>query len=221
MEMSLWISSGIIMNNINIKEKINKFVFRLFNRSNNTYPTEEKNIRLSIGENVILKNKVFTHRAIMPEVIIGNNCNIQGNLIMENVNAKLSIGNNVFIGYNTNITITSEISIGHDVLISFDCIIQDTDNHSLDINKRKGDNLDWMGNSHNWNNHPSKPVHIENGVWIGARAIILKGITIGECAIIGAGSVVTKDVKPYTIVAGNPAKVVKTINQSDEYTPSN
>ncbi len=52
-------------------------------------------------------------------------------------------------------------------------------------------------------------VRIEDDVWIGARAILLKGITIGKGSIIAAGSVVTKDVPPYTIVGGNPAKVIK------------
>lgn len=56
-----------------------------------------------------------------------------------------------------------------------------------------------------------KPVHIEKGAWIGAKATILPGVTIGENAIVGAGSVVTKNVAPNTVVAGNPAKVIKTL----------
>lgn len=54
-----------------------------------------------------------------------------------------------------------------------------------------------------------KPVHIKEGVWVGSGAIILPGVTIGKNSIIGAGSIVTKDVKPYTVVAGNPAKLIK------------
>lgn len=53
------------------------------------------------------------------------------------------------------------------------------------------------------------PVVIKDRVWIGMRVIILPGVTIGEGAVIGAGSIVTKDVKPYDIVAGNPARVIK------------
>jgi acetyltransferase-like isoleucine patch superfamily enzyme len=56
-----------------------------------------------------------------------------------------------------------------------------------------------------------KPVKINDRVWIGFNSIILKGVTIGEGGIVGAGSVVTKDVPPYTIVAGNPARVIREI----------
>ena len=56
---------------------------------------------------------------------------------------------------------------------------------------------------------PTKPVIIEDDVWIGTRVTILKGVTVGKGAIIGACSVVTKDVPPHSIVVGNPAKVVK------------
>jgi maltose O-acetyltransferase len=62
------------------------------------------------------------------------------------------------------------------------------------------------------------PVRIEDDVWIGARAIILPGLTIGKGAIIGAGSVVTKDVPPYAICAGNPARILK--YRTDEIVPA-
>mgnify|MGYP003294170608 CR=1 FL=1 len=56
-----------------------------------------------------------------------------------------------------------------------------------------------------------RPIRIENDAWIGAGAIIMNGVTIGECSIVGSGSIVTKDVPPYTIVAGNPAKFIRAI----------
>ena len=63
--------------------------------------------------------------------------------------------------------------------------------------------------SKNWNVVKKSPVIIEDKVWIGTRSIILKGVTVGEGAIVGAGSVVTKDVQPWTVVAGNPAQKIK------------
>ncbi|WP_420360969.1 acyltransferase [Companilactobacillus halodurans] len=55
------------------------------------------------------------------------------------------------------------------------------------------------------------PITIKEGAWIGAKAVLLPGVTIGKHAIVGAGSVVTKDVTEYTVVGGNPAKVIKTL----------
>jgi len=62
--------------------------------------------------------------------------------------------------------------------------------------------------------HLIAPVHIKRGAWIAINVVILPGVTIGECAIVATGSVVNKDVPPYTIVAGSPARVVKKINQN-------
>ncbi len=62
--------------------------------------------------------------------------------------------------------------------------------------------------------HIESFVLIKRGAWIGAAAIVLPGVTIGEYSIVGAGSVVTKDVEPYTVVAGNPAKVIRRIEPS-------
>lgn len=59
--------------------------------------------------------------------------------------------------------------------------------------------------------YKSEPVHVCKGAWIGANAIILRGVTIGENAVVGAGSIVTKDVAAHTVVAGNPAKKIKDI----------
>lgn len=64
-----------------------------------------------------------------------------------------------------------------------------------------------------WSNVKFAPIHICNKTWIGARVTILKGVTIGEGAIVGAGSVVTKDVPAWSVVAGNPAKIVKRIEE--------
>lgn len=59
----------------------------------------------------------------------------------------------------------------------------------------------------------SKPVTIKEGAWLGTRCIILPGVTVGEHSVVGAGAIVTKDVEPYTVVAGNPARVIKKYNK--------
>jgi acetyltransferase-like isoleucine patch superfamily enzyme len=89
--------------------------------------------------------------------------------------------------------------------------LADSDNHSISYSIRKKDLADWKKKQHDWSTTRSASIRVSKGAWIGARAIILKGVTIGEGAVIGAGSVVTKDVPPYTIVAGNPARVIREI----------
>ena len=66
-----------------------------------------------------------------------------------------------------------------------------------------------------YNNIPNAPVKIEDAVWIGVNCTILKGVTIGEGSVVGAGSVVTKNVPPWTIVAGNPARIIREIPEDE------
>lgn len=113
--------------------------------------------------------------------------------------AKLIIGDNVGITGST-INATKEIIIGNYVTIGSGCLITDTDSHSLDEKERR---------ENNYSNCKSMPIHIGDDVFIGARSIILKGVTIGNGAVVGAGAVVTKDVPPYAVVGGNPAKVIR------------
>ena len=109
----------------------------------------------------------------------------------ENKKAVLNIGDNVAIGDRTEIHVGSNCLIGANTLISWDCCIIDRDYHKF-------------GNEEN-----IKPIRIGENVWIGCRVLILKGVTVGDGAIIAAGSVVTKDVPKGVMVAGNPAKIIK------------
>lgn len=108
--------------------------------------------------------------------------------------ALIRIGSSCSIGDRTEIHAGRRVEIGNDVIIAWDCVIMDRDYHST---LAMGEVFD--------------PVLIKDGAWIGCRAIILKGVTIGEGAIVGAGSVVTKSVNPFTLVAGNPARVIRKV----------
>ena len=107
-------------------------------------------------------------------------------------NAKLTIGSG-YANVGFRLYCSEEITIGNDVAIADDVLIRDNDGHEI---------ID--------GNCEKSKIHIGNHVWIGARATILKGVTIGDGSIIAAGSIVTKDVPERAIVAGNPAKVIKT-----------
>lgn len=113
--------------------------------------------------------------------------------------AYFSIGENCGIS-NSSFYCKKKIEIGKNVLIGGSCKIYDTDFHSLNLKKRISLFDDDI---------KSKPIKICDGVFIGAHSIILKGVTIGENSIVGAGSVVTKDVPPNQIWAGNPNSFVR------------
>ncbi len=140
---------------------------------------------------------------------IGDDSLVEGHLVTEAPNSVVRIGSNTFVGGQTLIAAVKSITVEDDVLISYHCVITDSDNHSVRYSQRKRDLHDWLAGRHDWSKVQTEPVRICKGAWIGARVIITKGVTIGEGAVVGAGSVVTKDVAPYTIVAGNPARVVR------------
>lgn len=129
---------------------------------------------------------------------------------------KIYIEEHSFIG-RSRIFASQKVRIGKGVLISDNVVIMDSNLHPISSIKRYGD----LKKFHEgdffdvYSGIESYPVHISDYVWIGANAIILKGVTIGEGAIVGAGSVVTKDIPPYTIVAGNPARIIREIPKNE------
>jgi len=142
-------------------------------------------------------------------IVIGDLCEIKGILRTEG-NGRIHLGHHVYIGAQTSMEIAESLTVGDYVIISNHVSIFDNNNHPTDPEARR--RMSIAGSlSPLWNITESvaSPVMIEDNVWIGQYAAILKGVTVGEGSIIGMHSVVTKDVPPYSIVAGNPARVVK------------
>ena len=149
-------------------------------------------------------------------VRVGRDCLIEGRLVAETADARIEIGNNVYVGGGTIVASVARISIGDDVLVSYQCLIADSDNHSIRASIRKNDLADWRdGGRHDWTTTATRPVTIGRGAWLGARVIVLKGVNIGEGAVIGAGSVVTRDVPAWSVAGGNPARVIRTLGADE------
>lgn len=117
---------------------------------------------------------------------------------------RLRIGDHTFIGYHVTISVGQEVSIGQYCLIGANVLIADNDMHPLNWEDRRR-NLPVA-------KEMIKPVHIGDDVWIGEGCSILKGVTVGNGSVIGAGSVVVHDIPSRCVAAGNPARVVKSLD---------
>lgn len=153
------------------------------------------------GKNLHLPNGIPLIVGSHLKIYLGDNVSIGRSTISANKvfdNPTLKIGNNSTLGYGTVISISKEVTIGDNCLIAPNCIIMDSDDHPINPNKRL------TGNG--ITKDEIKSVSIGNNVWIGSYCSILKGVNIGENSIISAHSVITKDVLPNCIYAGNPAR---------------
>lgn len=122
-----------------------------------------------------------------------------GSRINVNAGAKLSLGSG-YMNHDCVIDCFDSISIGHHVVISERVVLRDSDNHTIkDMEAISSDE-----------SAVTAPIVIGDHVWVGMNTVVLKGVTIGEGAVVAAGSVVNKDVQPHCLVAGVPAKVIKT-----------
>lgn len=131
-----------------------------------------------------------------------------GSVAADRPSAIVTIGKNTYFG-GSRIVVAERVDIGDDVLISWGCTIVDHNSHPLAWAERADDVRKYYSGAKDWSNVGIAPVKIGNKAWIGFNAIILKGVTIGEGAIVASGSVVTKDVAPFTIVGGNPARLIR------------
>lgn len=146
-------------------------------------------------------------------ISFGDNCSIGYHTVIElysnyrdqqEFHPTLSFGDNSSLGDYSHITCINKISIGNNVRMGRKVFITD--------NAHGTSTMDIINLPPNHRPLSSKgPIVIEDNVWIGEMVCIMPGITIGKCSIIGANAVVTKDIPPYSVVGGNPAKVIKYI----------
>jgi galactoside O-acetyltransferase len=178
-----------------------------------------KNVR--VGKSVL--DNGFSVRFDVPRqdlaLEIGDRCILRNQFIFESNEGKIKVGDDVIINSGTSVISRNLVEIGNWVMIAWGCTIYDHNSHSISYMDRIADQKQHMvdlpsGNlvAHkDWRHVRSAPIKICDYVWIGFDVVVLKGVTIGEGAIIGARSVVTSDIPAWTIAAGNPARVVKEI----------
>lgn len=150
-------------------------------------------IRFRSRGKIVIEDNVKVNSSIMSDPLGGNTCSV----FVTTKDAEIRIGEGSGLS-NTVIFSRKKITIGENVFIGAGVCIYDTDFHPLNLSGRLS-----------CDQPQSREVSIENGAFIGAHSIILKGVTIGEGSVIGAGSVVTKNVPPMEIWAGNPARYIR------------
>ena len=143
-------------------------------------------------------------------VTIGARTLFMGEILIVRAGGQVRIGEWCFIGPQARIWALQSVAIGDRVFVSHGVHIFDNNSHSLSAGERHARFRELQSEGRHLTPEAvvSRPVQIEDDVWIGFNAAILKGVTIGRGAVVAAGCVVTRDVAPYAIVAGNPARVV-------------
>ena len=176
-----------------------------------------KSNKVIYGKNLVIHGKIWIKPNHEGVIRLGDNVTINSGYRNNPIGAfdrttlwtqgqgKIIIGNNVGIS-NTALVSANEIIIEDNVLIGGGTRIYDTDFHSLQLSERL--------KYENDRGIKAAAVKIGKGAFIGAGVTILKGVEIGECSIIGAASVITKNVPPYEIWAGNPAKFIKKVSST-------
>jgi acetyltransferase-like isoleucine patch superfamily enzyme len=168
-------------------------------------------VLIHINSRIYSSSKVYNLSEKKELINIDENTHIKGELLIFKFGGEIKIGANCYIGEGTRIWSAENIEIGNNVLVSHNVNIIDTNSHEIDHQERSEGYISLLKNGHakTQGSIISKSILIKNYAWINFNAVILKGVTIGEGAIVAAGSVVTKDVPDFTMVAGNPAKIIK------------
>lgn len=130
---------------------------------------------------------------------LGSRSVIESYAVVNNGVGDVAIGQNTIIGIGC--VLIGPVTIGNNVMLAQHIVVSGLNHGYQDVSI-----------SPKFQPVTTKPICIEDDVWIGANAVITAGVTIGKHAVVGAGSVVTKDVLPYHIIAGNPARVIKKYN---------
>ena len=153
---------------------------------------------------------------------LGHHVRLSGEIYCK-TRGTVNVGDYSVLQDNTIIRCLESIQIGNFTGIADGCLITDNNSHAIGAEawvehriRVAPDGPGYPGLGNGWEYSDSKPVIIGDAVWVGSNSTVLKGVTIGDGAIVARGSMVTKNVPPYTLVAGNPAKVIKSLERPDK-----
>lgn len=154
---------------------------------------------------------ISNSRSNAAAIKIGEHSVIGGSLLVFPDGGRIHVGSYCFVGPETRIWSGAGVEIGNRVLISHGVNIHDSIAHSLSASERHQHFIEILLRANGALANVSKaPVIIEDDVWIGFNATVMKGVRIGRGAVIAAGAIVTKDVSPFSVVAGPSSKVIGT-----------
>lgn len=160
--------------------------------------------------------RIINIRKVSSLIRIGAQSIVDGDLLIFAHGGRVTIGEWCYVGEGSRIWSAVHVSIGNRVMISHNVNIFDSLTHPVDPYLRHRHFRDIATTGHPKNiDLGERPVRIEDDAWIAAGAMVLRGVTIGKAAVVGAGSVVTRDVPPFSIVAGNPARVIRYLPPSE------
>ena len=156
----------------------------------------------SFGRGVVIDRLPFVSGHV--EIHVGNNVWIGGRVMIQSARLVdrpvLILKDRAEIGWNVSIAVSKEVVIEEHARVSFDCRISDSDGHPREADLRAKNEPVRM--------RDIRPVRICKHAWIGNGSYIMKGVTIGEGAVVGANSVVISDIPPFSLAIGNPAEVL-------------
>jgi acetyltransferase-like isoleucine patch superfamily enzyme len=200
-----------------LKRKYRQLALRLYSVGKHEY--EEYWQRMMLGRGRISANTRFYPGSNVcnlsgnpQSIVIGHNCHISGLLLTYPFGGVITMGDNCSLSPNSRIVSAGKIEIGNRVLIAHNVNIIDNISHPIDAQLRHEDFMNSYSVGMKECDRKTRNIVIEDDVWIGLNCIILRGVRIGRGAIIGAGSIVTKDVRAWTINVGSPSQCIREID---------
>ncbi len=204
-----WELSKIVMKFVNVDVIAAKM-------RNDRIAESRNQITINNGSSITEHAQVFNMQST-DKIQISSGTVVEGELLVFAYGGSIVIGENCYVSKGTRIWSGESVKIGNNVLISHNVNIIDTNSHEIDhlIRAERYANLLKKGHPKEKGPIETAPIIIEDYAWISFNVTILKGVTIGKGAIIAAGAVVTKDVPPFTLVAGNPARIIKKLENNE------